>query len=137
MSRTTPGAVRGVGKIKVSITDHALLPFIECASNIVETNLAPYENASGTPTITTAALELVERWLSVWFYRQDKDLVRTGERTGPVTAQYEGSIDAALKAAKMFDSTGILATLLEPQKRVSMTFLGRDNRPSRRSSEVL
>lgn len=109
MSRTTATAVRGIAKIKRSIEDSDLDPFIEAANAIVTKVCLDSD-------YTDPELELIERWLSAHFYHVF-DPRRNQERADVVSAFYEGKSGMGFdftrygQMAKRLDTAGNLAIL--------------------------
>lgn len=106
--RTEASKIRKI--LKVSNSVPSLDPFIETASNVVDTHCT----ASGYSDET---LELIERWLSAHFVVL-YDRRRSSEKVGTLSASYEsGSLGQGLKAtvygqqALILDHRGSLAAL--------------------------
>lgn len=106
--RTEASKIRKI--LKVSNSVPSLDPFIETASNVVDTHCT----ASG---YSDATLELIERWLSAHFVIL-YDRRRASEKIGPLSTSYEsGDLGMGLKAtaygqqALILDHKGSLAAL--------------------------
>lgn len=118
--RTTDEAVAGIIEVDSSIL---LDPFIETAANLVD------RVAAADSTVSSATLELIERYLSAHFYTL-RDPRPTSERAGPVGASYQSRVDLGLKTshygqmAITLDPTGVLKALSEGTRRAGVTWLG-------------
>lgn len=104
--RTTADAVAKIIQVDASVTDISM--FIETANNLVTRLLGT--NAD----LDSAALELIERWLSAHFYAVFDPRV-SSESVSGVSASYQHSVSLGLavttygQQAMMLDTTGTLA----------------------------
>lgn len=116
--RTTDAKVREV--LNEDNTSILMTPFIEVANNLVTNYIVTACGASYDAT----TLELIERWLSAFFYTvSDRRLA--SEITGRAEGVYQGKTDLGFDAnefgqmAKRIDTDGCLAKLdANPGKRV-------------------
>lgn len=131
MARTTD---EKVGEIIEVEEEDDLSPFIESASSLVEEELAQYENATTKPTLSTARLELIERWLSAHFYAVLRPRT-VAEKADVVSERFESKVDLNLantrygQQAMVLDTSGTLKGLNDPQgkTKVSLHWLGTDD----------
>lgn len=118
--RTTATAVGLIIEVDANIS---LDSFIETASSLVDDVAA----ASSPPTATR--LELIERWLSAHFYAM-RDPRPTGEKAGPVSANYQSKVDLGLKTshygqmAISLDPTGVLLNAFKGKRKGSIVWAG-------------
>lgn len=127
MSRTTQTAVKRIIDVDTAVN---LTPFIDTASELVT------EVCESLGTYSEDRLELIERWLAAHFYAIfDQQNQLTGEKTGPVSAQYGQNVGVGLKYTRwghqvlLLDTAGGFAALnanAEKGARVqrNITFLG-------------
>lgn len=125
--RTTSSAVLLLMDGVDPLTD--LTSFIEVASHIVDR----ISDADEDDEVSSATLELIERWLSAHAYAQrDPSVVPTSERAGPVGASYQSSVGLFLKNTRygqmaiLLDPTGTLLELSEGRGKLvaSVHWLG-------------
>ncbi len=89
-----------------------LQPFIDTATILVDRIAA----ADSTSSMTTASLELVERYLTAHFYAH-ADPITQSRSTGRVSGQFQGRTDMGFDAtlygqtAKRLDATGTLSNM--------------------------
>lgn len=109
MSRTSAIQVAAIVEVDPTINAGSLEAFIETASSLVDEVCVPANYGS-------ARLELIERWLAAHFYAiRDKQV--TGEKAGPVSANYQYSLGLVLSVthygqqAMLLDTAGGLAAL--------------------------
>lgn len=120
MSRTTSDAVIAVlGSHYDTVTTPSLVGLIESASAIVD-RVVICATSKGV-TISAAALELMERWLTAHLYGQGDPFYRS-KSTGKASASFF-DIDYS-KVALMYDTSGCLAGILKGQT-VEMFWAGK------------
>ena len=118
--RTTDAAVAGIIEVDLTIP---LTPFIETGSTLVD------DIAAADPSVSSARLELIERYLSAHFYTL-RDPRTTAERAGPVSANYQSSVGSGLKTshygqmAITLDPTGTLKNMSEGKRAGGIVWLG-------------
>jgi hypothetical protein len=115
MARTTSNAVKSILLEDYdSEAEPSLTPFIDTA-NALTSRLATKAAASGE-ILTTAELELVERWLAAHFYVVS-DSKYAENTTADAEAVYQGKTEMGLEAstygqqALALDWTGVLVAL--------------------------
>lgn len=107
MARTTPELVAGV----VSVTEGAdLAPFIDTASSLVDELL-------GESALSTARLELIERWLSAHFYLIHTPATASEGAGAGIQEAFQYKVDLRLQQTRhgqqvlLLDTTGAFASL--------------------------
>lgn len=128
MPRTTPQAVKGVLQRDYdTINNPSLTPYIDTAAVIVS-RVATCATTKGV-TLSSAELELIERWLAAHFYAVS-DKPYTNNTTADASAAYNGQtamgLDATLygQQAKAIDYSGCLAAITS-RVRASAAWLGK------------
>lgn len=137
MPRTLESSVIEILNEDNNYSDGAsLVPYIETAHQVVNDNCVD----TTTYTYTVARLELIERWLSAYFYLLMNPVVKFSS-VGKVQESFESKIDLGFwqnkygQAAMILDTAGNLAALsnaLEDVKKplpagkktMSITWLG-------------
>ena len=124
--RTSSAAVGGIIEVDATID---LTPFIETASALVDDIAAGDTNS----VLTDTRLELIERWLSAYFYAI-RDPRTSRERADRIELTYQTKVDLNLSVthygqqAMILDSTGQLKLLSDGKRRtVTLTWLGDDD----------
>ena len=118
--RTTEEAVSGIIEVD---SDISLTPFIETANNLVD------RVAASDSSVSSATLELIERYLSAHFYTL-RDPRPVSERAGTVWVQHQSRVDLGLKTshygqmAIALDPTGTLKALSDGRRAAGVTWLG-------------
>lgn len=113
MPRTTPAQVRLIVKTRAGVD---LVPFIETANSLVTERCAGHLKEDGTPFLSAARLELIERYLAAHFYQIMKPRT-VQEMAGEVQATYQSKVDLLFNVthygqqALLLDTTGGLASL--------------------------
>ena len=123
MARTTETAVKGILLKDYDADDvPSLQPFIDSATVIVDRVKTCAVDRSRT--LTTAELELIERWLAAHFYCQS-DQTYASRNTGKSSGQFQGQTGLQLDSskygqhAKALDYSGCLAALAGAERKVA------------------
>lgn len=139
MARTSEQAVRSIIETDASVS---IVPFIDTANSLV-TWLDSQDSQS---LLSTATLELIERYLAAHFYQCNRDRNFSSKTTGSASATYQGQTAMVLmstdpgQTACLLDVTGNLALRSQeaasPGKRVaSMLWLGQSEDSPRPDSK--
>ena len=101
MPRTSDVAVEGLLRSGADDSDYdgesSLQPFIDTA-NVIVTRVAACATAKGI-TLSSAELELIERWLAAHFYKCS-DQAFSSESTGGASGSYQGQTGMYLEGTK-------------------------------------
>jgi hypothetical protein len=121
MARTTPEAVEILlGFNYATMSQPSLTPYIDTASNIVDRLIG--EAALIDVSIGGVTAELIERWLSCYFYCI-MDPLYTSKSTDKASGGWEAR--SYKEAAIALDPSGLLAALLDPKLQASGSWLGK------------
>lgn len=126
MARTTSASVEGILLAAYDGTS-SLTPFIDSATSIVD-QVSSCATRRGV-SLTTAQLELIERWLAAHLYAMS-DQIAESERNLNASVKYQGKTEMNLdstkygQTAKMMDHSGCL-NALGNRKVARVIWLGR------------
>lgn len=135
MARTTSEKVKALltpGRDYDIINNPSLQPFIDSASSIVDDVLACATRKG--KTMTSAKLELIERWLTAHLY-QMSDEGYTSRSTLSASGAFQGQTAMYLEAtmygqmAVTLDSSGCLVAIAKGERPTARAFWG-GKRPS-------
>jgi hypothetical protein len=132
MARTTPLAVQGIlldhYGATLAGTNPSLSPFIESANAVVDRVAACA--IARDKTLTTAELELIERWLAAHYYASAPDQAKESRTTGRASAKYQGKTGMYLESTKFgqmavtLDHSGCLVAIASQTRKVAGGFWG-------------
>ena len=125
MARTSPGSVKEVlGKDYDSVSGRTLVPYIDTA-NLVVDRVATCATNKGYP-LTSAELEMIERWLSAHYYTKSDPVYQSKSTAGASASFVRGKNEPEpyKDAAISLDSSGCLAAILNRQT-ASAVWLGK------------
>jgi hypothetical protein len=128
LARTVATAVEGIlGEHYDSGNSPSLTPFINTATAVVD-QVSTCATARGT-TVSSATLELIERWLAAHFYTIS-DPIAQQKKTGEASAVFQGKTGLGLDGtsygqnAMTLDHSGCLRTMSRGRK-ATVGWLGR------------
>lgn len=111
MARTTAALVKGI-LVRDYDGKTSLTPFIDTASSFVD-DVVTCMSEKGLTAHSAAKLELIERWLSAWAYKQS-DKALASKSTGGASGSYQGQTGIGMsnnfygQTALRLDTSGCL-----------------------------
>lgn len=100
----------------------SLTPYIESATNIVDRLIV--DATAESITISAVTAELIERWLSCYFYCQMDPLYKQ-KGTDRASGSFVRTEDDYKKVALALDPSGLLEGILDPKLRASGAWSGK------------
>lgn len=100
----------------------SLQPYVDAATDLVDRAVACA--AEDDVTISSTSAELMERWLAAWYYTIMDPLYQSRSTLG-ASGSWLHDKDKYLAAAKTFDPSGCLASLIDPSKQAGGFWAGK------------